>query len=190
MHLIAVYRPVLTLCALNTSEKVPSPCREINRYFCIARHQRLRALQPFCAEPPLASTQRDHAPSPQPRARGVGPALAVPRDPSRMRGSQQPDLSSRRSLAPPPGCRGPTCGDPVTGAATALFVSSRRMSDPHSQHRGRLPLWRDVKLFGDECTAAGTLRSLRQARWRGTSKGGARGPPGARGSPSRSVGKC
>jgi hypothetical protein len=109
---------------------------------------------------------------------------------ARMRGSQQPDLSSRRSLAPPPGCRGPTCGDPVTGAATALFVSSRRMSDPHSQHRGRLPLWRDVKLFGDECTAAGTLRSLRQARWRGTSKGGARGPPGARGSPSRSVGKC
>ncbi len=35
MHLIAVYRPVFTLCALNTSENVPSPCREMRRYFCI-----------------------------------------------------------------------------------------------------------------------------------------------------------
>jgi hypothetical protein len=35
MHLMAVYRPVLTLCALNTSENVPSPCREMSRYFCM-----------------------------------------------------------------------------------------------------------------------------------------------------------
>merc|ERR1719321_963171 len=45
MHLIATYRPDLMLCALRTSEKVPSPFFEISRYLCIAPRDERRRLR-------------------------------------------------------------------------------------------------------------------------------------------------
>ena len=46
MHLIATYFPVFIDCAFSTSEKVPSPFFEINRYSTVKRKELIERKMP------------------------------------------------------------------------------------------------------------------------------------------------